>query len=393
VSGLRGALDAVLDGALRELLVAHQPRIHGVALCVEWVSRGYRYLGAFGESRPGVSLAAGDPLHWASISKTATAVLLLQLSEQGALGSRGVDTPLAELGLFADEVLSGLHVSGSRCITLRHLLTHTAGIRDAMVDDASALSVQLAAPAPRSIVGRLLSSDPDLPSFWVPWTPLLPGQERAGTLNHYLANGLGSHPIALPGERFHYSDTGYVLLGLVIEHLSRLSLAESIRRRIAQPLGLGDLYLAYRDDPALGPAREPEAEVWVGDTPLLSNGSSLSFDWGGGGIVSSAASMSRFLRAVIGGELLGPVATAQMREWISPPGLVPPRTGVGCGLFRTAVGGRELWGHSGAWGGAMYHDPSLGLYLAGSVNQAVGGGNWHYGLVEAIGKTIAAGEP
>jgi D-alanyl-D-alanine carboxypeptidase len=327
-------------------------------------------------------MSTTTPIHVASVAKTYTATLVLQLAEAGRLGPAGIDASLADFGVLPAAILERLHhaggVSQASRITLRQLLTHTSGIRDAMVDDA----LQCGGPAPGSLIGRLLSPGGNPAKAWVPWNPQRPEDADAGVINYFLASGIADHPLGEPGAGFHYSDTGYVLLGLLVEKLAGRPLHAVLRADICDVLGLAGTYLAYRDDPPLDAQRAPEAEVYAGDMPALTSGVSLSFDWGGGGIVSTPADLAAFLRALTQGRLFGSRATLEaMTNWTVPAGLDGSRTGVGLGLFRTACGGFELWGHSGAWGTKMVVEPKTGVIFTGTTNQARSPADWHHPFV------------
>jgi len=349
--------------------------------------------GAAGVARPdtGAAMTPSTPIHIASVAKTFTATLVLQLAEEGQLGPRGIDAALAEFGVFPSEVLARLHrrdgVSHAERITLRQLLTHTAGIRDAMVDDTE----HCGGPAPGSLIGGLLAPGGNPTRAWVPWDATRPEEASAGVVNFFINCGIADRPVFLPAEGFHYSDTGFVLLGLLVETIEGRPLQASLRARVLEPLGLSNTYLAYREDPALGANRAPEAEVYAGAMPVLSSGVNLSFDWAGGGLVSTAADLVGFLRALLGGRLFRSDTTlAQMTQWVRPTGLDESRTGVGLGLFRTPFDGAELWGHSGAWGAKLAFEPRSRLVFAGTTNQARSRSDWHHPFILRAAQYLAA---
>jgi D-alanyl-D-alanine carboxypeptidase len=373
-------LDRVFDA-----LVAGQAA--GAAVRVERLSSGQcLFERAAGLLRHGGrAMQPGDRFHLASIGKTFTAALVLQLAEEGGFGAAGIDTPLAATGVLPAAVVERLlRVQGrslGHTITLRHLLQHTAGLRDAMVDDRS----QCGGPAPGSLIGALMSGQVDPAHRWVPWDADLPGVPQAGVLNWYL-HEVADAGLAAPGAAFHYSDTGYVLLGLVVEVTTGLPLHQALQQRILAPLGLVDTYLAYAGDPTGLPVnRLPESEPWLGAMPCLSAGVSLSFDWAGGGIVSTAAEQAMFLRGLLQGHLFQQARTLQtMTAGTQPDGLLAPRTGVGLGLFHTRLHGIEFIGHSGAWGSKLFATPALDLLVAGTLNRADAPDDWHARVLAAL---------
>lgn len=359
-----------------------------------------RFSGAAGRLRADRDTCAESTsrCHVASVTKTMTAVIILQLLESGLLGPNGLNSRLESFDIMPPDLLRRLNrYSGSdqgQRITLRHLLMHTSGMRDAMVDDAVHLGSQAGGIANDSLIGRWVSQMKLDPSYgrktWRSWDAQNPSQIDAGVINHYLnLPGLSEAALGAPGDRFHYSDTGYVLLALVAEKVTAKPLGQLFRDRIFDPLGMQSSYLAYCNDPPdvrrTGFYRVPEADVWFGDMPLLSSGISLQFDRGGGGVVASMGDLVRFMRGLLGHKLFAkPTTLPLMCDWQKPHGLTPPRTGVGFGLFRSQVGGVLLLGHSGAWGTRMCYLPKTGLYYAATVNRAGMASDWDQKLLTSL---------
>ncbi|NIB42463.1 beta-lactamase family protein [Pseudomaricurvus alkylphenolicus] len=378
-------LDQQLQQSLEALLSNQDYQVFNAVIDIQVPSQRYRFSGAAGLAAERLKMHPDQPFHWASVGKTLTALIIVQADDRGLFGDKGLDTALAEIGLFGDAVLDRLHHNAGRLITMRQLLTHTAGLRDGMTDDAGSLGQDVGGLAPRSLLGAMLQGgNQALNRHWIPWDANELDVDTAGTLNYYLHGGLGEVPVAPPGARFYYSDTGYVILGLVAEHVTGQPLQRLLKQWVFEPLGLTDTYLAYREPLPDRQKLMEEAEVYAESQPLLSSGFNLSFDWGGGGIVSSAVSMNRILQAVIQGELLSPEKAQLMCQWCQPAALKQPRTGVGLGMFRTQCQQGELWGHSGAWGAKMFYHPQGDIYFSGTVNQAVGTGNWHWEFIERV---------
>jgi D-alanyl-D-alanine carboxypeptidase len=381
------SLAAGLDQHLHGLIGDAPDDIRSAVVRLETLDGALLYEGAAGQARPdtGAPMTPQTPFHHASIGKTYTAVLILQLLEQGALGPDGLDAPLARFGLFAPDTLNRIHAiagqSHASAITLRQLLTHTAGIKDAMSDDRDGTG----GPAPGSLIGRMMGPSGDRAQAWVAWDPARADDAQAGVINFYINEGIGETALSLPGTRFHYSDTGFMILALLAQHLGGQSYAGLLAERIFAPLGLHKTYLAYAADPVtMDAARSSEAEVYAHGTPCLSQGVSLAFDWGGGGTVSTAADLVRFLRGLVAGRLFKRADTyAAMTQWLVPDGLMAPRLGVGLGFFRLKSSQGELWGHTGAWGAKMLYDPHHGIVFAGTINQSAGPGNWHWPFIAA----------
>jgi D-alanyl-D-alanine carboxypeptidase len=356
--------------------------VRGAVVRVDVPASGIVHAAAAGLGRrdTGEALTVDHRFHVASVGKMFTAALVLQAAEGGRFGRDGIDTPLGELAVAPRALVEGIHPIGPT-ITLRDLLTHTSGMKDMQVDDASGTADELGRPAPDSVIAKFWRSakriaegdrsDTFALHRWVAWDPDAPDDPMAGMLNRFLTTGTAASPVGAPGERFHYSDTAYVLLALLVELATGRRLADLQRERIGEPLGLTATTLAYcepgGEDADTGPG---VMDVWIGDVPVFSTGLDLSSDWGGGGQVSTVADLCRFLRGLLAGELYAQPATiAAAADWITPAALPPQRLGVGLGLFHWQAGRHALVGHAGAWGVRVFHDPVTGAFVAGTVGQ------------------------
>lgn len=338
-------------------------------------------------------MSVDTPFHVASIGKLHTTVLLLQLLEQGSFGPGDPDELLDQpilplvmnLGIFDQATIGRLHPDFGE-VTMRHLLTHTSGWRDVHVDDANQVADPASGrPAPEAMMsefGRAIravrtGSDDDAAlddaalafgrRVWRVWDPERSGDADAGVLNRFIATGTAAAVVGLPGERFHYSDTGFMLLALILEAAGREPYHRQQRRRIIEPLGLEQTAMAYGDEVDLLPVA---ADVWMGGVPLMHSGFNLTFDWGGGGQVSSVDDLLTLAEALFDGHLLEQQTQALLLHWRTPLAMHPPRLAIGLGIQRWATpAGRKMVGHGGAWGGRLFrHEPS-GVTIAGTTNQ------------------------
>lgn len=236
--------------------------------------------------RLGLDYRFGDQerrFHAASIGKAFTATLVMQLVESGAIT---VDTPVSALlshaelrGLFADSGDRGADVAGGA--TVHHLLTHTSGVADYFEGPVTSGPTLL----------ELVVNEPD--HLWTPAELLDFSRDR-------------QRPVGRPGERFLYSDTGYVLLGRILEEATGRRFHELLLERIFTPLGMDDSALLFHSRPA----RDCEvvtadiAPFWL-ERRELSRSTSISCDWAGGGVISTPGDLAEFSRALHGGDLLG----------------------------------------------------------------------------------------
>ncbi len=332
-------LDAILDAAVRD----ENGDVYRNA-AIQISMPGYEYSGAAGIAREdtGELMTVDHQFAIASVGKPMTSVIIYQLWEEGAFGPAGLDTTLAELGVFPPEVIKELHkidgISYGDQITIRHLLVQTSGLKDVLYDDENGLGEDYDLPlgsAPNSLNGVIIldeNSGADalldcvkngvpagctvedyyLGKTWKPWDyeawQADPTDRMAGLINFYLS-GMNESAIAPPGEQFHYADTNYMILGLVIEHVTGNSLHHELRARIFDPLGMDDTYLRHATDPAYEDYEHALADQWGMGEPMFSLGMNISMDWGGGGEVSTLADLTTFIRALGKGELFQDEAT------------------------------------------------------------------------------------
>jgi D-alanyl-D-alanine carboxypeptidase len=224
------------------------------------------------------------PFHIASIGKVFTAVLVFKLVEQGDIA---LDDPIAQI-LPATQLAGLFTVNGidySEKVTVRHLLGHMSGAADYFEG-----AVSSGAPLLQDI---LHNRD----TFWTPDMLLEFTRTR-------------QKPVGIPGVRYNYSDTGYILLGKMIEAITLQPFHTNLHQRIFDPLGMADSYLMFYSEPAAQP-KKPIQQIWVEGTEV-SRFKSLSCDWAGGGIVSTTADLLVFSRALARGELVKSTSYAAM---------------------------------------------------------------------------------
>lgn len=285
-----------------------------------------------------------------SITKTFVATVVLQLDAEGRL----------DLDDSVEEWLPGV-VRGNghdgREVTLRQLLNHTSGIYD--VTSAPSFQDKIFGPG-------FLDHRHDT------WTP---EQLAAIAMEH--------EPSFAPGTSWEYSNTNYVLAGMVIEKATGRPYREAVERRIIEPLGLGATSVPGTD-PRM-PRPSGRAYSTLGGDPSdpatrVHDVTELNPSLAGaaGEMISSTADLQRFLRALLTGRLL---PREQMREMTTtvPIDSVEPGAGYGLGLISRKLGcGTEVWGHTGGIHGsrsAVVATRSAGHTLAVNAN-----GDWTGGL-------------
>jgi D-alanyl-D-alanine carboxypeptidase len=287
----------------------------------------------FADTTAGIRLRPDSGFRIASITKTFTAATVLRLVEDERIG---LDDPIVD-HLTAESVAT-LAGDGYQpaAITVRHLLNHTAGLYD-YASDGSYQATVLAEPARR-------------------WT-------RAEQVRYAVDHG---DPLGPPGAAFHYSDTGYLLLGEIVEHATGQALADAYRTLLRfDRLGLDDTYLETLE-PA-PPGVSPPAHQYVADIDF--GRADPSFDlYGGGGLVSTAEDVASFYEAIFDGTLFD--SAGSLDTMLEAPAAAGADD-TGMGIFRRRIERLDCWGHSGFWGSDAVHCPEAELTIVRTVNQAV----------------------
>lgn len=289
---------------------------------------------------PGLGIAyrsgGGRRFHVASIGKLFTATLVARLVEAGALG---FDAPVS--GLLPRDELEGLFdttggTDAAGGATVEQLLTHTAGVAD-----------YFDGPVTRGPRFRdLIVDEPD--TLWTPATLLGFSRDRQA-------------PVARPGERFAYSDTGYILLGRILEETTGRPFHELLDEHVFAPLGMHQSALLFHSPSAPDAAAIDLAPLWIGRHEL-SRARSLSCDWAGGGIASTPDDLVAFGAALHHGRLLSPETVAHLAE---PRNRFRPGIRYGAGMMQVRFEGFSPFlrgmprpvGHIGVLGTHLFHDP------------------------------------
>jgi D-alanyl-D-alanine carboxypeptidase len=278
----------------------------------------------------------------ASVTKTFTAAVVLLLVEEGALSldeGLGTALPAWESGLL---VVDG--VDRTPEITLRQLLNHTSGLPHHWTADPRA------GVDSNAFLDAFLA-DPD--RFWTP--------------EEILATVPDLAPAGAPGERWHYSDANYLLLGLIVERATGSPLRDVLRARLFQPLGMDHTWTSFREDQPGSGSEEPASHRYEGSWDL-SDKTHQSADWAGGGLVSDVADLSGFLRALSDGRVFAQDQTLDAMR--TPVDTGTAHVSYGLGLFEVALDdGSALWGHEGHGNSFLYLHDTTGTIYTGTLNQ------------------------
>lgn len=324
-----------LAGAFAELLDsvgAGASELPGAILRVEAPALSLVWTGAVGVSdlttrRP---LRPEHTLRIASNTKTYVAAAILRLVEDGRLE---LEAPIESYLLPVTRATLEGGGYDTHEISVRMLLSHTSGLFDY---------------ATTSVFLERVLSDPGH------------GWSRAEQLAIAMREGA---PLSPPGEAYHYSDTGYILLGEILEEATGQPMNQAVRRLVNfNRLGLRSTWFETLDSvPSTAP---PRAHQYVGS--FDSNDLDPSMDlWGGGGLVSNVEDVARFYGALARGNVFrGPGTFESM---VATGSSVENAAGYGMGIGGGEYDGIVCYGHGGYWGTLVRHCPELDLTIVAAV--------------------------
>ena len=256
------------------------------------------------------------PFAAASVTKTFTAALVLRYVDQGKLR---LDDRLARY--LPD-------FPRASAITVRMLLNHTSGIPDFFINPKLEVALNKAKRRP--------------------WT-------AAEILDRYLQPGANF----APGKGWAYSNTNYLLLGIVAEQVGGAPWATLVRQELLEPLGLAATYVQHVEAPPAEPARTyrmiagsrgPVARPWTDGTDVVPFTSVVTAAGSAGAIASTTGDLARWARALYGTPLLSKASRKEMFTFVRTRwyGSI---TSYGLGVSRVKLQGRVAYGHTGALAG------------------------------------------
>lgn len=281
----------------------HEAGINGVIVATSDGDADWRTAVGVADTATGRKMRPDFQHRIGSVTKTFTAVALLRQVEAGHLD---LDDPV---GRYLPKLLPG---ERGRQVTVRMLLDHTSGIGN--YTDV--------------VLGGL---DTSVDAYER-------NRYRTWSARELARIGLELEPTGEPGAEKSYSNTNYVLAGLVLQRVTGEDAQRNITREVIDRAGLRDTYFPGRDPRIDGPHSKMYFTNTVGQRGEYSV---YNMTWAGtaGSLVSTAADQSRFVKALLGGELLGAEQLAVMRDG-------------GLALTEMELGGCQVTATSGSIPGA-----------------------------------------
>jgi CubicO group peptidase (beta-lactamase class C family) len=282
-----------------------------------------------------------QPVRIASVTKTFTAATVLRLVEMQRLSLHDPIEQHASPGLI-DVLRSGGYDTSA--ITIRHLLQHSSGIADYAGNED-----KYQGPFQEAVLSNPLKK----------WTRI---EQVEFAVTHY-------NPVCAPGHEFHYSDTGYILLGDIIEQVTQQTYAEVMRSLLHySKLGLDSTYL--EDSEPVPEHLLPQAHAYAGDFDLSDIDASYDL-FGGGGLVATVQDVSKFFAALFDSSIFEHESTLNL---MLGKGASPLQASVDepahLSLYPRKVGSERCYQHSGFTGITALYCPGLATSITFTVLQS-----------------------
>ncbi len=268
-----------------------------------------------GDLTSGVPRGKDDKFRVGSITKTFVATVLLQMEAEGRLSLD--DTVERRL----PGLVRGNGNDGGK-ITVRQLLNHTSGLFDYLADEEYSKTYMQGD-------GYLRHRYDTLP----------PEKHVKVALSHKL--------LFEPGDKHSYSNTNYILAGLIVEKVGGRSYEDEVRDRIITPLGLKNTSNPGNSIHLPRPSSRGYSKLFRSAPDRIDDITEMngSQGWADGDIISTAGDLNRFYSALLRGKLLPPKQLKAMKT-IAAPGASSKSYGLGLQRFETSCG-TTLWGHGG----------------------------------------------
>ncbi|MFJ9833080.1 serine hydrolase domain-containing protein [Streptomyces sp. NPDC101169] len=293
-----GGLDAVLHSAVDQ-------GAPGALARVDDGDNSYLVTRGFADRSTRQGISAADRFRIGSVTKSFSAVVLLQLADEHKLD---LDAPVNR---YLPKLLPDDR------ITVRHVLSHRSGLYD-YSNDMFAQSVSGFEAVRNKVFGY----------------------------RDLVALSLKKPRTNAPGAAYAYSNTNYVVAGLLIEKLTGASVRSAYEKRLITPLGLRDTFYVHPDTKIPGRHAHgyltPDA---AGAKLVDATDQTASWAQSAGALISSARDLNTFYSALLRGKLLSAARLAEMERFTR----VDATTSYGLGLRRRDLScGVSVYGHTGA---------------------------------------------
>ncbi|GAA0342446.1 hypothetical protein GCM10008967_36070 [Bacillus carboniphilus] len=322
-------------------LVEADPHIKNAYLLVHSDNRKIHWNMAYGQTGNFKSTPE-QPYHTASIAKSFTSILIAILEREGKVR---YDDPISKY--LPESIVKDLHLfkgtDYSNEIRVEHLVSNRSGLPDFYEDK----------PKEGPTFQDMLLNEPD--KAWTPHETIQWSKEKLT-------------PKFVPGKKVHYTNTGFNLLGLIIEKVTTKAYHEVLHEYIFNPLKMKESYLlsyskpAYRSDHPIATVNLKSQDI------LVEEHRSLMSNFAGGQTASTSEDLLIFMKALVNNQLIPQNSLDKMMDWKK----LWVGVDYGYGLMRVRMFPKKynVWGHLGSIGSFMLYNPTLDVYIIGNFNKS-----------------------
>jgi D-alanyl-D-alanine carboxypeptidase len=277
----------------------------------------------------------------ASITKTFVATIILQLEEEGKLKTS--DKAINYLKEVDFLRFGQIHLLDKKPyadeITIEMLLHHTSGISDIFTDAATKFNISVLFHKKRQYTTEMF-------------------------MNRFYKYKMNEKPFNKPGEGYHYSDVNYMVLGFIIEQITGKSLPQAIRERILSLLKMENTYFEFYE-PIQGKGKRIDAFL---NRINITKHINTSYEWGGGGLVSTTKEMGIFIEALFNLKCFKNQETLSKMIDFSVNKKFDQHYGMG--IYSWEINGKTFYGHGGFYGSVLLYNPIDKVTFSANIGQA-----------------------
>lgn len=305
----------------------------GILIHIESPGRNISWSGASGFSDRGnrTKLNPDESFRIASVTKTFVASTILRLWEENKIM---LEDPVSKyISVTHSEILKkgGYDVDK---ITIRHLLTHSSGLYD---------------HAQSEEFMKRIFEEPD--HVWTRTEQISKATEWG-------------RPVGEIGERFSYADTGYILLGEIIEKITGKAMNDAIREVLElKRLGLNNTWIeGFRS-----PKKEKRIHQYFNGIDTYNFNASLDL-YGGGGFLSTSSDLAKYFQKLFNNQVYRHEST--LDTMLAPVHYrEKPRMDYRKGMYMISINGMDVYTHTGFWGTQVIYIPLMNTTIAVNYSQ------------------------
>ncbi|WP_299626730.1 serine hydrolase domain-containing protein [uncultured Tenacibaculum sp.] len=328
--------------------------IHSILLYIENLEKNVIYHEGFGKlDKDSEKVSKNDQFKIASSTKLFVSTIILQLAEEGKLN---LDDKAYRYLKDLDYLdFDNFHIykekNYSKEITIKQLLSHRSGLADIFSDKQQEFFNYLLEDPSRQFSPKSI-------------------------VELYYKFNLNKASHFDPSTGWIYSDMNYLLIGLIIEQIDQTTLSESIRKRILEPLKMSDTYFEFYE-----PRRQKNNLInqYVGNVNFTKI--NTSFDWSGGGLVSTNKDLATFITALFNLKLIN---GKSLQKMIDVQFTKDHEKRYGLGIYESEYNGNIYYGHYGFYGTYVGYCPKTKTVISYCISQT----NLTFNKNEFINKTL-----